>query len=71
MDIRFEFDFSLLDPAILAGNCITFDEIENVFYSQKSKYVDNLREENIAFVMGYSSKKKFISFYFQMKEDIV
>lgn len=64
--MTFAFDYSRLKAEELAANCITTDEIEFVFYNEKSKFVDSLRVDGLGFFIGFSNRRKFLSFYFKI-----
>ncbi len=68
--IKFDFDFSFFDEKDLIENCITFDEIENVFYGN-SKIKDYFQEDGFGYCIGFSYKNKFISFTFDFKGEKV
>ncbi len=63
-----EFDFSFIDIKELKNQCITTDEIEYVFYSSSSQYQDF---GEFSYMIGYSLKNKFISFNFELKNDLI
>ena len=70
MDVpRFRFDYSFLDLAALAAQCITTDEVEAVFYDVHSQYNDYTLTDGFGYNIGYSPKNKFISFTFELRSD--
>jgi hypothetical protein len=70
MDLpRFDFDFSFLDVAELKSQCITTDEVIDVFYNSNSIYNDWHDTDGIGYVIGYSLKNKFLSFTFEFKNN--
>lgn len=72
MDIpRFHFDYSFLNLDELRNQCITTDEIETVFYSNLNRIFDYNRTDGFGHCIGYSLKNKFISFIFELREDII
>ncbi len=64
--MTFEFDYSRLNASKLVADCITTDEIEFIFHNQKSKFVDSLRVDGLGFFIGFSNRRKFLSFYFKI-----
>ncbi|GAB4025336.1 hypothetical protein [Spirosoma gilvum] len=70
MDIpRFHFDYSFLNLDELASQCITTEEIQQLFYDLKSRYDDFMSTDRFGYVIGYTSKNKFISFTFELVGD--
>lgn len=70
MDIpRFTFDYTFLDLAELADQCITPDEIESIFYDPATFYADWHKTDSIGYMIGYSVKHKFLSFTFDLTGD--
>ncbi len=70
MDLpRFDFDFSFLDFDRLAEQCITADEIEDIFYDIRSLYADYHATDDFGYVIGFSPKNKFIAFTFRLLLD--
>ena len=67
MDIpRFRFDYSFLDLAALAAQCITTDEVETVFYNVRTFYDHYNFQEEYEYMIGFSLKHKFIAFTFSL-----
>ncbi len=67
---EFTFDYSFLDLQELGDQCISVQEIENVFYNQ-SQFYDYSDTEYFIYVIGYSFRNKFISFTFNESEGII
>jgi hypothetical protein len=72
MDVPlFRFDYSFLDLAALAKQCISPAEIEAVFYSVSSHYEDYTLTDGFSYTIGYSPRNKFISFTFDRVDDVI
>ena len=65
----FDFDFSFLSRERLAEQCITTDEIEDIFYDVRSFYADYHATEDIGYMIGFSRRNKFIAFTFRSPLD--
>jgi hypothetical protein len=72
MDLpKFNFDYSFLDPQDLRNQCITKEEVEDLFYNTQTIYHDWQKTDGIRYMIGYSLKNKFISFTFDTQDDVI
>lgn len=65
---HFRFDYPVLDLDELKSQCITPDEVENVFYDVDTFYDDFEHTEEFEYMIGFSLKSKFVAFTFTLVE---